>query len=120
MISSPHVHRLNGPFAVQVEYLQDGTVFASHRRLPIHGYGRTVATALLEFAGMFDALWRSLHDVPPEKLTHRAQRFREQLDSMVAKIDEQMGGTWTAYGDPPVERIAWLWVRACAHENADP
>lgn len=88
--SGPRVYRLRGAFAIKLEYLGDGTVFASHENLPVHGYGRSVDDALQSFSEMFDLQWRELVEIdePEVRLTSGARRDRERLQSIVQNVEE--------------------------------
>lgn len=80
---------LKGTFGVHLEYFEDGTVYAEHRRIPVHGDGRSVKEALTEFANMFDAQYRTLVEVDEAKLTAHAKGIRAQLLELVADVHDR-------------------------------
>ncbi|MBL9027444.1 MAG: hypothetical protein JNL21_34955 [Myxococcales bacterium] len=82
------VYHLRNVFAVQLDYLDDGTVVAEQQRLGVSGHGRSVAEALSEFALAFDGMWRSLHE-PGAELTRHAQMIRSRLDAVVERVEDR-------------------------------
>lgn len=80
---------LKGMFVVQLSYLEDGTVFASHRELPVHGYGPNQKAALAAFSEMFDVQWRNLVEVAETALTAGGLRRRKALVDAVAAVAER-------------------------------
>lgn len=85
--SSRRLFRLAGPISVSLEYLDEGTVFASHAQLPVHGYGKTFAEALDGFCEMFDSQYRDLVEAPDAQLTPHARRERAKLEAIVAAVE---------------------------------
>lgn len=81
------VYKLRGPLVINIEYLEDGTVFATHRDLPVHGYGETLNEALESFGAGFDLQYRSLVDEPdPAQLTPHALELGRKLRAFVGSI----------------------------------
>ncbi len=84
-------YELCGAFVVDFEFLPDNTVFASHRSLPVHGYGESVERALDEFFAAFDMQWRNLIEVAESTLTPGALDSRAALRSVVASVGHAAG-----------------------------
>lgn len=80
-------YRLRGPFAIQLEQLDAETVFASHKTLPVHGYGPTTRDALEAFAAMFDAQWQNVAAKADSALTPNAQTVKAQLKNLVDRVE---------------------------------
>jgi hypothetical protein len=84
------VYRFNGAFVVSLEYLDDGgTIFASHRDLPVHGYGESLAEATEAFSTAFDLQYRTLVEQDDQNLSPYARELREKLRSAVAHVSEK-------------------------------
>jgi hypothetical protein len=77
---------LRDTFRIELTYLEDGTVFAKHRRLPVHGYGETQAEAISAFCEAFDHQWRHLVEAAPETLAAHAMTLRESLQAAVSDV----------------------------------
>ena len=82
------VYRLRGAFVIQLEYLDDDTIFASHKNLPVHGYGAGLDDAIEAFAAMFDVQWRSLVDADVSALTVHARNVRGRLQAVVESVED--------------------------------
>lgn len=76
-------------FAIDVEYLDDGTVYVSHRQLPVHGNGESLDDAIADFGATFDALWRRLKEAGPARMTPHAQRVWDRLQHYVEGVTER-------------------------------
>jgi hypothetical protein len=80
---------LKGMFVIDLAYLEDeGEVFASHRSLPVHGYGKNEGMALAAFCEAFDFQWRHLVEVPDESLTEGGKRRRQAMQAAVQSVQD--------------------------------
>lgn len=88
LVYRDRIYRLKGTFVIDVEHLDDGdTVFVSHRSLPVHGYGDTLAEALAAFAEAFDLQWiRLVEEEDSSKLTPSGLRSRSALEGVVESV----------------------------------
>ncbi|GMV15497.1 MAG: hypothetical protein AMXMBFR56_37210 [Polyangiaceae bacterium] len=80
---------LKDVFVIDLEYMEEDDqvqVFASHRTLPVHGYGADQPEALRDFCEVFDFQWRHLVDVPEESLTPGGKRRRQAMLNAVEKV----------------------------------
>jgi len=77
---------LKDVFVVDLSYLDEGEVFASHRSLPVHGHGSDLQAALGAFCDAFDFQWRNLVDVPEESLTAGGIRRRDAMQNAVKEV----------------------------------
>ncbi|HEX4338511.1 MAG TPA: hypothetical protein VH062_21550 [Polyangiaceae bacterium] len=76
-------------FVIDLAYLDDdGQVFASHRSLPVHGYGPDEGTALAAFCEAFDFQWRHLVEQPEESLTAGGKKRRQAMTAAVQSIED--------------------------------
>ena len=80
------VYSLRGIFVIQVNYLEGGEVFASHRCLPVHGHGPSLELALRAFCQAFDFQWRNLVDVAEDQLTPGGIKRRRAMLESVEKV----------------------------------
>lgn len=87
VVAAGRRYALRGPLSVSLEYLEDGTVFATHAQLPVHGYGKSFGEALDSFCAMFDSQYRDLVEAPVELLTEHARDEREKLQRIVAAVE---------------------------------
>ena len=78
-------YELRGMFVVQIDHLED-SVFATHRDLPVHGYGRDQKDALSAFCEMFDMQYRSLVEEDENNLTPGGIQRRQALRDVVARV----------------------------------
>jgi hypothetical protein len=79
---------LKDMFVIDLEYLEDEgqvQIFASHRTLPVHGYGADQREALQAFCKAFDFQWRHLVQVPEDSLTEGGKRRRDAMLAVVEK-----------------------------------
>lgn len=81
-------YSLSGVFVIQIDYLDDADVFAYHRTLAVHGYGKNQDKALAAFCESFDFQWRNLVDVPEDALTPGGKRRRAALEAAVESVSE--------------------------------
>lgn len=86
IVRPTRVFRLRGTFVVEMEQLEDGTVFVRHRELPVHGYGPNDAAALEAFEEAFEVQWEHLVECPDNDLTPHARGLREQLRAAIQEI----------------------------------
>lgn len=82
-------YRLQGMFVIDIEYLAEGGVFASHRSLPVDGYGGDQVAALAAFYEAFDFQWRHLVEVDEETLTEGGVRRRRAMEQAVASFENR-------------------------------
>lgn len=82
------VYRLREPFVILLEELDDGTIFASHRVLPVHGYGASTSDALEAFDVMFDVQWRNVVERDDSALTANAKIAKAALKSVVVRVED--------------------------------
>lgn len=78
-------YQLAGIFAIDLEYDVDG-VFASHKRLPVSGFGETLDKALEAFCEAFDYQYRGLVEDDESSLTEDAKRHRQALKAVVVGV----------------------------------
>lgn len=89
IVAGPRRYNLKGMFVIDLEYLDDeGQVFASHRTLPVHGYGGDQGDALEAFCEAFDVQWRHLVDVQEDTLTDGGRRRRQAMRDAVETVVE--------------------------------
>lgn len=89
IVAGPRCYNLKGMFVVDLEYLDDdGQVFASHRSLPVHGYGSDQGEALEAFCEAFDFQWRQLVEAPEESLTAGGKKRASAMREAVQSVDE--------------------------------
>jgi len=80
------IYRLKGTLVIDLEQEEDG-VCASHRTLPVMGYGGSAAEAIADFAEMFDAQYRGLvEESDAEELSAGGRQARRQLEALVEDI----------------------------------
>lgn len=79
-------YHLKDWFVVNLNYLENGQVFADHSTLPIHGYGDNLTEALNAFCEAFDFQWRNLVEVPEDSLTPGGKRRRSALNEAVKDV----------------------------------
>lgn len=82
---------LNGFFVIELEHEGDGVdaaVYASHRSLPVSGFGRDAKEALQAFYDAFDHQYRHLVEVEPDSLTAWARQMREAMKRAVVRIEQ--------------------------------
>jgi hypothetical protein len=83
------LYRLRGMFVVEVSNLEDGTVYAKHRSLPVYGYGQDVREALAAFAEAFDVQWRMLvEEDDDELLSGHARSLKNELRAAVSDASD--------------------------------
>lgn len=83
------VYELRGSFIVRLT-VDDGVVSASHRDLPVFGYGSTAGEAFGMFAEYFDEQYRDLVEADEASLTEDALIVRRQLQRVVAAVHEHV------------------------------
>ncbi len=76
---------LEGPLTISLEDA-DQDIFACHRTLPIHGYGRTATEALRTFAASFDQQYRALVECDVSELHESALPIRAELARLVRTV----------------------------------
>jgi len=86
IVSEARRYELAGVFVVNIEYLESDVVFVSHRTVPVHAYGNSLADALSTFGEAFDLQWRSLVDVPEASLTEGGIKRRDAMEAVVARV----------------------------------
>ena len=86
IIAAARRYELGGVFVVNIEYLEDDIVFVSHRTVPVHAYGNSLAEALGTFGEAFDMQWRSLVDVAEGSLTAGGVKRRRAMEAVVARV----------------------------------
>jgi len=82
-----------------VEELEDGSIFISHPRLPVHGYGENIDVAFDSYRRMYQLQWRNLVESDESTLTSHARKLRagfllegsnelrDSSESMVEEVD---------------------------------
>lgn len=75
------------PLRVDVNYTASGEVFASHKTLPVSGYGRSLDEALAGFNRSFAVQWDMLVDCDESELAPSAIRARNSLKEAVSRIN---------------------------------
>jgi hypothetical protein len=86
IVAAARRYELDGVFVVNIEYLEDDIVFVSHRTVPVHAYGNSLAEALGTFGEAFDMQWRSLVDVAETSLTAGGVKRRRAMEGVVARV----------------------------------
>jgi hypothetical protein len=86
IVAATRRYELQGVFVVNIEYLEEDVVFVSHRTVPVHAYGSSLAEALSTFGEAFDMQWRSLVDVPEASLTEGGIKRRRAMEAVVARV----------------------------------
>lgn len=86
IVAAKRRYELVGVFVVNIEYLEDEVVFVTHRTVPVHAYGKSLAEALSAFGEAFDMQWRSLVDVAEASLTEGGIRRRQAMKAVVARV----------------------------------
>lgn len=77
---------LKSSLIIRLSYQEDGTVFASHATLPVHGYGPSEADAVASFADSFDWQWRHIANATDAELTIPARAKRDAMRSFVEEV----------------------------------
>lgn len=75
------------PLRVELEYGEDGIVFATHRSLPASGYGRDWREALRAFERSLLMQWRMLVECDESELAPSALKRRQALERAVSKAE---------------------------------
>jgi hypothetical protein len=89
IVCSGRRYNLKDMFVIDLAYIEDeGEVFASHQRLPVHGYGRDQGKALAAFCEAFDFQWRHLVEVLESTLTEGGQRRRRAMLEVVQSVED--------------------------------
>jgi hypothetical protein len=81
-------YTLRDVFVIDLSYTEDGEVFASHRVLPVHGYGTDQRAALDAFCEAFDFQWRHLVEPSEDGLTEGGRRRRKAMQEVVQNVEE--------------------------------
>ena len=77
---------LKSHLTIRLSYQDDGTVFASHATLPVHGYGPSEEEALTSFADSFDWQWQHLTTANDDELTEPARVARDAMRAAVESV----------------------------------
>lgn len=89
---SEREYHLRGAFVISLDYIDAGQeVFASHRHLPVHGYGKSDSEAIASFLEAFDHQYRELVECGLDELTPGGQKRRRLIEDVVESVQQPEG-----------------------------